>query len=60
MDATYVLSATYYEESVSQYLQDALVEAMMFDIEEGNFSDREDRGRRCEEDWFYSTQLNKR
>jgi hypothetical protein len=28
-----------YEESVSQYLQDALVEAMRFDIEEGNFSD---------------------
>jgi hypothetical protein len=28
-----------YEESVSQYLQEALVEAMRFDIEEGNFSD---------------------
>jgi RNA processing factor Prp31 len=28
-----------YEESVSQYLQDALIEAMRFDIEEGNFSD---------------------
>jgi hypothetical protein len=28
-----------YEESISQYLQDALVEAMRFDIEEGNFSD---------------------
>lgn len=25
-----------YEESVSQYLQEALVEAMRFDIEEGN------------------------
>jgi hypothetical protein len=28
-----------YEESVSQYLQEALVEAMRFDIEEGNFSE---------------------
>src|SRR5215204_259223 len=28
-----------YGESVSQYLQEALVEAMRFDIEEGNFSD---------------------
>jgi hypothetical protein len=28
-----------YEESVSQYMQEALVEAMRFDIEEGNFSD---------------------
>jgi hypothetical protein len=28
-----------YEEPVSQYLQEALVEAMRFDIEEGNFSD---------------------
>jgi len=28
-----------YEESISQYLQEALVEAMRFDIEEGNFSD---------------------
>jgi len=28
-----------YEESVSQYLQEALVEAMGFDIEEGNFCD---------------------
>jgi hypothetical protein len=28
-----------YEESVSQYLEEALVEAMRFDIEEGNFSD---------------------
>jgi hypothetical protein len=28
-----------YQESVSQYLQEALVEAMRFDIEEGNFSD---------------------
>ena len=28
-----------YEESVSQYLQEALVEAMRFDIEEGNLSD---------------------
>jgi hypothetical protein len=28
-----------YKESVSQYLQEALVEAMRFDIEEGNFSD---------------------
>jgi hypothetical protein len=27
-----------YEEPVSQYLQEALVEAMRFDIEEGNFS----------------------
>lgn len=26
-----------YEESISQYLQEALVEAMRFDIEEGNF-----------------------
>jgi hypothetical protein len=28
-----------YEESISQYLQEALVEAMRFDIEEGNFCD---------------------
>jgi hypothetical protein len=28
-----------YEESVSQYLQEVLVEAMRFNIEEGNFSD---------------------
>jgi hypothetical protein len=28
-----------YEQSVSQYLQEALVETMRFDIEEGNFSD---------------------
>jgi hypothetical protein len=28
-----------YEESFSQYLQEALVEAMRFDIEEGNFSE---------------------
>jgi sulfur relay (sulfurtransferase) DsrC/TusE family protein len=28
-----------YEEYVSQYMQEALVEAMRFDIEEGNFSD---------------------
>jgi len=28
-----------YEEPVSQYLQEALVDAMRFDIEEGNFSD---------------------
>lgn len=28
-----------YEESVSQYLQEALVEAMRFDIEEGNLCD---------------------
>jgi hypothetical protein len=28
-----------YEESVSKYLQDALIEAMRFDIEEGNFPD---------------------
>lgn len=28
-----------YEESISQYLQEALVEALRFDIEEGNFSD---------------------
>ncbi|SRR5215204_1305317 len=28
-----------YEESISKYLQEALVEAMRFDIEEGNFSD---------------------
>ena len=28
-----------YEESISQYMQEALVEAMRFDIEEGNFSD---------------------
>lgn len=28
-----------YEESVSQYMQEALIEAMRFDIEEGNFSD---------------------
>jgi hypothetical protein len=28
-----------YEESVSQYLQEALVEAMRFDIDEGNFSE---------------------
>lgn len=28
-----------YEESFSQYLQEALVEAMRFDIEESNFSD---------------------
>jgi hypothetical protein len=28
-----------YEESISQYLQEALVEAMRFDIEEGNLSD---------------------
>jgi hypothetical protein len=33
-----ILCSTY-EESVSQYLQEALVEAMRFDIEEGNFSD---------------------
>ena len=33
-----IISNTY-EESVSQYLQEALVEAMRFDIEEGNFSD---------------------
>jgi len=26
-----------YEESISQYLEEALVEAMRFDIEEGNF-----------------------
>lgn len=26
-----------YDESISQYLQEALVEAMRFDIEEGNF-----------------------
>ena len=26
-----------YEESISQYLKEALVEAMRFDIEEGNF-----------------------
>ena len=28
-----------YEEPLSQYLQEALIEAMRFDIEEGNFSD---------------------
>ena len=28
-----------YETSVSEYMQQALVEAMRFDIEEGNFSD---------------------
>ena len=28
-----------FEESISQYLQEALVEAMRFDIEEGNFCD---------------------
>jgi hypothetical protein len=28
-----------YKESISQYLQEALVEAMRFDIEEGNFCD---------------------
>jgi hypothetical protein len=28
-----------YEMSISEYLQEALVEAMRFDIEEGNFSD---------------------
>ena len=28
-----------YEESISQYLEEALVEAMRFDIEEGNFCD---------------------
>jgi hypothetical protein len=28
-----------YEESFSQYVQEALIEAMRFDIEEGNFSD---------------------
>ena len=28
-----------YEEPVSQYMQEALVEAMRIDIEEGNFSD---------------------
>jgi hypothetical protein len=28
-----------YEESISQYLQEALVEAMRFDLEEGNFCD---------------------
>jgi hypothetical protein len=28
-----------YEESISQYLQEALIEAMRFDIEEGNFCD---------------------
>jgi len=28
-----------YEQSVSQYLQEALVEAMKFDIEKGNFCD---------------------
>jgi len=28
-----------YEESISQYLKEALVEAMRFDIEEGNFCD---------------------
>jgi hypothetical protein len=28
-----------YEESVSQYMQEALVEALRFDIEEGNFCD---------------------
>jgi hypothetical protein len=28
-----------YEESISQYLQEALVEAMRFDLDEGNFSD---------------------
>jgi hypothetical protein len=27
------------EESISQYLEEALVEAMRFDIEEGNFCD---------------------
>ena len=28
-----------YEESVSQYMEEALIEAMKFDIEEGNFCD---------------------
>ena len=28
-----------YEESISQYLKEALVEAMRFDLEEGNFCD---------------------
>ena len=28
-----------YEMSISEYMQEALVEAMRFDIEEGNFSD---------------------
>jgi hypothetical protein len=28
-----------YKESVSHYMQEALVEAIRFDIEEGNFSD---------------------
>lgn len=28
-----------YEESIAQYLQEALVEAMRFDIDEGNFCD---------------------
>jgi hypothetical protein len=28
-----------YEESISQYLEEVLVEAMRFDIEEGNFCD---------------------
>lgn len=28
-----------YEESVSQYMQEALIEVMKFDIEEGNFCD---------------------
>jgi hypothetical protein len=28
-----------YETSISEYMQQALVEAMRFDIEEGNFSD---------------------
>ena len=28
-----------YEMTVSEYMQEALVEAMRFDIEEGNFSD---------------------
>ena len=34
-----VLNIICNEESVSQYMQEALVEAMRFDIEEGNFSD---------------------
>jgi len=32
-----------YEQSVSEYMEEALVEAMQYDIEEGTFSPREAR-----------------